>query len=129
MTPDYRQALRDLTCGTLDPADFSHRHHIGVAYEALQQGDFFDAARQVAAGIRALTERAGVPDKFNTTVTWAFLSLIAERMRTTAHADAADFIRRNPDLGSGAALDPWYSKPRLSSALARSIALLPDKPG
>ena len=128
MTPDYRRMLRDLADGTLDPAGFSHRHHIGIAYEALRSGDFFDAAHKVAAGIRALTERAGMPDKFNATVTWAFLSLIAERMRTTSHADADDFIRRNPDLGSATALIPWYSKHRLASELARSVALLPDKP-
>lgn len=128
MTPDHGRTLRSLMDGTLAPADFGHRDHVGVAYEALRQGDFFDAACRVASGIRSLTERAGVPGKFNATITWAFLSLIAERMGTTEHTDAEDFIRRNPDLGNGSALSPWYSRARLTSDLARSVALLPDRP-
>ena len=128
MHPDYREKLRRLTDGSLAPADFSHADHIGVAYEALSANDFFAAAEMIASAIRALTERAGVPGKFNATITLAFLSLIAERMATTDHTDAASFIERNADLASGAALAPWYSKRRLSSDLARSVALLPDRP-
>ena len=128
MTPDYRRTLRRLTDGTLDPAAFGHRDHVGVAYEALQQGDFFEATGRVAAGIRALAARAGAPDKFNATITWAFMSLIAERMLTSDCAGAEDFIRRNPDLSDGSVLARWYSKRRLTSDHARAVALLPDIP-
>ena len=128
MTPDYRRTLRHLADGTLDPAAFGHRDHVGVAYEALRQGDFFEATGRVAAGIRTLAERAGAPEKFNATITWAFMSLIAERMLTSDCADADDFIRDNPDLSDGSVLARWYSKQRLTSDLARAVALLPDRP-
>ena len=128
MTPDYFGKLQRMVAGTLDAGDFGHLDHVGVAYEALARHDFFDAAGVMASGIRNLAERAGVPDKFHATITWAFLSLIAERMRTTEHDGAADFIDRNPDIGSGGALAPWYSQQRLKSDLARSIVLLPDVP-
>lgn len=128
MPVNYREKLSRLTDGRLTPAEFGHTDHIGVAYEALLQSDFFDAAARVAAGIRTLADQAGVPEKFNATITWAFTSLIAERMHTTGHQDAADFIRRNPDLDRGTALAQWYSPERLSSDLARSVALLPERP-
>ena len=128
MPTDYGAMLRDLTSGTLSPDGFDHTDHVGVAFEALSRSDFFSAAAQIASGLRALAQRAGVPDKFNATVTWAFLSLIAERMGCSDHRDAADFIRRNPDLTERGALCLPYSAERLSSDLARSVALLPDQP-
>ena len=128
MAPDYFGKLQRMVAGTLDPGEFGHLDHVGVAYEALARHEFYDAAGIIASGIRNLAERAGAPDKFHATITWAFLSLIAERMQTTEHDSAADFIRRNPDIGNGSALAPWYTDQRLKSDLARSIALLPDIP-
>lgn len=119
--------LEALTSGNLDPDNFRHRDHIGVAYEALSRHDFFEAAARVASSIRKMAEMAGAPEKFNATITWAFLCLIAERMATTAHRDAEDFIAQNPDLTSGNVLKPWYSDQRLKSNLARSVVLLPDR--
>ncbi len=126
MSDDYFAKLRRLSAGTLDPSEFRHLDHIGVAYEALSRHDFFEAASAVATGIRALAEKAGAPHKFNATVTWAYLSLISERMRTTEHRSADDFIERNPDIAARGALAPWYSSKRLASDLARSTVLLPD---
>lgn len=119
--------LEALTSGNLDPDSFRHRDHIGVAYEALSRHDFFEAAARVASSIRRLAEKAGAPEKFNATITLAFMSLIAERMATTVYCDAEDFIVRNPDLACGGVLKPWYSDQRLKSDLARSILLLPDR--
>ena len=126
MNASYFGKLERLISGTLDPGDFGHLDHVGVTYEALARHEFFDAAYRVSSALRALAERAGVPEKFNATMTWAYLSLIAERMRTTEHRNAADFIDRNPDIVDRAALEPWYSPQRLKSDLARSIVLLPD---
>ncbi len=123
----YRAKLTKLLAGTLDPAGFSHLDHVGVAYEALARHDFFHAAAHVASGLQDVAGRAGAPEKFNATITWAFLSLIAERMATTDHLNAEEFISRNPDLAGGAALSPWYSQGRLKSAVARTVALLPDR--
>ena len=126
MNADYFGKLQRLISGTLDPVEFRHLDHIGVTYEALARHEFFDAAYRMSSALRALAERAGVPEKFNATMTWAYMSLIAERMRTTEHRNAAEFIDRNPDIASSAALEPWYSQHRLKSDLARSTVLLPD---
>jgi len=126
MTPNYKTKLLMLIDGTLAPQDFSHTDHIGVTYEALCRHDFFDALSIVANGIRDLTVRASVPGKFNATVTFAFVSIIAERMNTGDYENAADFINQNPNLTKKPLLAPWYSKTYLSSKLAHSIAVLPD---
>ena len=55
------------------------------------------------------------------------MSLIAERMQTSPHDNAADFLRRNVDLTESAILAMWYSRERITSPMARSIALLPDR--
>ena len=114
--------------GTLDPAAFSHRDHIAVACVMLRRDDFLEAAAKYGAGLKSLAARAGVPEKFNATITLAFLSLIAERMRTTDHSDFDDFIARNRDLLAKGVLEPWYSPERLGSDLARSVFLMPDGP-
>lgn len=127
MPDGYRSKLLRLVANDLDPADFAHRDHVGVAYEALAEHDFPEAVQRIYAGIRAMAERGGAPQKANATITWAFMSLIAERMGTTQHDDAADFISKNPDLCHASAVARWYSPDRLHSDLARSVALLPDR--
>lgn len=124
---DYYVKLKNLTTEQLTPDEFDHKDHVGVAYEALRRHDFFHAVAEVATGIQRLTEKAGAPEKFNATITSAFMSLIAERMETGDYKDAQDFIDHNPDLMRGSAIAHWYSKARLHSPLARTIVLLPDQ--
>jgi hypothetical protein len=113
---------------TLDPAAFSHRDHVAVACDMLGCYDFLEAAARYAESLKAPAAKAGVPEKFNATVTLAFLSLIAKRMRTAEHADCDDFIARNPDLLSKDVLEPWYAPERLRSDLARQVFLMPEAP-
>ena len=124
---DYSDKLRQLRAGTLDRKDFTHADHVGVTYETLARHDYVEAVRIISGGIRNLAAAAGDTSKFNATITVAFISLIAERMQTSAHDDAADFLKRNADLTGPAALAPWYTRERITSPMARSIALLPDR--
>ena len=123
--PDYADMLCQFERGALDPAGFRHADHVGVAYEALKRHGFFEALRIYADGLMALVEKAGVPEKFNATVTFVYMSLIAERMHRRPAANAADFLAANPDLLSSTVLER-YSKARLQDDLARKVALLPD---
>lgn len=126
MTDDrYRAMLASLVEGTLDPAGFSHRDHVGVAVAALRQHSFFEAMLVVAAGLQAMTQRAGVPEKFNATVTMASMSLIAERLEMTPCGSIDDFIERHADLLSPSLLRNAYPDERWTSDLARRIGLLP----
>ncbi len=124
---DYFDKLLQLRAGTLDPKDFTHADHVGVTYETLARHDYVEAVSIISGGIRNLAAAAGDTSKFNATITVAFISLIAERMQTSVHEGAADFLRRNADLTGPAVLARWYSRERMTSPMARSIALLPDR--
>jgi len=129
MTGRYRALLDQMAADTLQACDFGHREHIGVAWEAVGRLPFFEALALFARGIQGAAARAGAADKFHATVTLAFLSLIAERAGQGDYRDADDFIDANPDLQAPDVLAPWYSPDRLGMALARSVALMPDRRG
>lgn len=122
---DYKAMFENFERGEIDPGSFRHADHVGVAYEALRQYGFFKALQIYAQGLMALVEKAGVPEKFNATVTFAYMSAIAERMHRQPSVSAADFIAANPELLSGEALSR-YSPVRLQSNVARQVPLLPD---
>ena len=126
MTTDYAELTRSFEARDLDASAFRHVDHVGVAYEMLRNYDFLDATIKYAGSIHEIATKAGVPRKFNATITLAFLSLIAERMNTTQHVGYDDFISRNPDLLSKDVLAHWYSPERLQSDLARQVFLMPD---
>lgn len=125
---NFAAELDALIAGTLDPAGFRHETHIAVAFEALERFDFFKAYAVLSDGLNQAARRAGVPHRFSATVTFAFLSEIAERRAQAAYADAASFVAENPDLASRTFLTSRYSPARLDSQLARTVPLLPDLP-
>jgi hypothetical protein len=122
---DYKTMLERFQRGEIDPGCFRHADHVGVAYEALARHGFFKALQIYADGLMALVEKAGVPEKFNATVTFAYMSVIAERMQSAPAESAENFIAANPEILSGNVLSR-YSKARMQSDLARNVALLPD---
>ncbi len=118
--------LNDLIGDRLDPAAFSHRDHVAAAVAALDRHEFFEALSLYAGGLRRLTERAGVPEKFNATITMCFMSLVAEAMAASEDKDADKLIKAHPELQNMSALGVRFKKGRLSSEAARRVGLLPD---
>lgn len=121
----------------VDPSTFGHADHVRVAYDMLNKYGFMDAALKYGENIDAIATKAGAAGKFNTTITFAFMSLIAERMALDKPVDQAadqagdydDFIFRNQDLLSKDMLGKLYSPGRLQSNTACKIFLMPDLPG
>jgi hypothetical protein len=120
----YAEKLAQLDAGTLDPAAFSHRDHVGAAIAALQQGDFYDALARLSRGLQRLTLAAGVPEKFNATVTFAFLSVIAE-IEPQPGQDIDTLIDCHPDIMRPSVLKTLYSDSRMQSDIARRVPVLP----
>ncbi|WP_395377737.1 hypothetical protein [Marinicella sp. W31] len=106
--------------------NFGHHDHIAVAYELLKKYDFLKVIEIYSRCIKTIAGHAGVPDKFNLTLTLAFLSVIAERMEKDQEPNFVAFIRTNEDLLRDNPLNKYYSKKRLSSERARHYFLLPD---
>ena len=110
---------------TLDPADFRHAQHVQLAHARLLKYDFVDATTIYANGIRTIAAKHGAGDKFNVTITYAFLGLIAQRMAKSTATTHADFVAKNPDLLSKDLLTQWYTDAQLNSDTARTLFLMP----
>ena len=126
MTLDYRELTRSFEACDVDAGGFTHADHVGVAYEMLRLYDFLDASVRYSNCIKTIVTNAGAARKFNTTITLAFLSLIAERIETTVHDSYEEFVDKNPDLFEANVMLKWYTPARLKSDLARAVFLLPD---
>ena len=121
------QLLRRFERLEFEPGTFRHADHVQTGYDMSGRYDFVDACARFASTIRAMAESAGVPEKYNATITIAFLSLIAERRSQSDSRDLGSFLASNPDLLEKDLLKSWYSEERLNSPLAREQFLLPNK--
>jgi hypothetical protein len=126
MSTEYAELARSFEACDIDASAFGHVDHVGVAYEMLRSYDFLTASMKYSDCINTIATKAGAARKFNTTITLAFLSLIAERMQTNPHDSYDEFISNNQDLVTGNPLEKLYSPERLRSDLARTVFLLPD---
>jgi len=111
----------------LSPAEFGHRQHVQVAFEMLHKYSYLDACARYANAIDTMTTNVGTAEKLNVTITFAFLSLIAERVHRNPKLDFEAFLAQNPDLLSKNSLDKWYSSDELRSDFARTHFLLPSR--
>lgn len=127
MSRNYSEFLSSFERCDIDAKAFGHVDHIGVGYEMLRKYEFLDACLKYSNCINSIATKAGAADKFNVTITLAFLSLIAERMQSSSYASFDSFIDENSDLLSGNPLAKWYTKERLGSELAQLVFLMPDK--
>lgn len=111
----------------ISASDFRHHDHVHVAFEMLERYQFIEACSRYSATIRSMAESVGAAEKFNVTITLAFMSLIAERKGRCASRDPDAFLESNADLLDSRVLQRWYSKERLTSSTARLQLLLPDR--
>ena len=115
--------------GRIDPEAFDQEAHVHVAWLYLQKYELYDAIGRFTAALRRLTEKLGVADKYNETISWFFMLLIDERRSPDDGDDWRRFRRRNRDLLSsqGAILRRYYHKHTLASERAKRVFVLPDR--
>lgn len=128
MNTDFSNLAHQFEAHVIDPSEFRHIDHIGVAYEMFHTHGFLTTLIKFSEAIESIATKAGVPEKFKVTITLAFLSVIAERIHRTEHNNFDEFIERNKDLLSKSLLEKLYSAERLDSDLARKVFLLPACP-
>lgn len=115
--------------GEVDPAGFSHREHLRMAFEMLRVYDFPQSVLYYSRALQQMTARMGRPEIFHQTVTVAFLALVAEALETGMYADFDAFVTAHPQLLDRGVLMRWYAPERLQSAAARRSFLLPQGGG
>ena len=119
--------LEQFELATLDPATFTHRDHIRLAWLLLRRSGLPSTLEAYRQGLRRLTARAGRPEAYHETITFAFVLLIHGSMDTT-DGSFDQFAKRNPALFSKPSLlDGWYQPATLGSSDARERFVLPDR--
>jgi len=128
VTRECSELLSQFEALEVNAEEFGHRQHVQVAYEMLQKYSYLKACTRYANVINTIATKAGAPEKFNVTITLAFLSLIAQRMHETGERSSfEEFLKKNEDLLSAKVLDRWYSSEQLQSEFARTHFLLPGE--
>lgn len=125
MGHSVEEEIAALEAGELDPAVFPHREHVRLGFEILSRHRFAEAAARMSRGLTRLAAKGGHPEKYNETITIAFLAVIAERKARGACSNWPEFIAANRELLDKDFLQRWYSREELASDLARSTFLLP----
>ena len=110
------------------PGDFGHREHVRLAFAMLDGADFGDAAVRFRRALRSFANAVGADAKYHETLTWAYLSLVNERMQTAAFASSFELLAAHPDLldHRNGALATLYDVAAITaSPLARRAFVLP----
>lgn len=109
---------------------FHHADHVRMAFLYLCRYPALEALQRFSASLARFASAHGKPELYHETITWAFLLLIRERMaRAGGQLTWAEFSASNRDLltWKDNVLRKYYRDETLSSALARSTFLLPDR--
>jgi hypothetical protein len=129
MTLDDETYLARFHARTLGPEFFDHRGHLRMAWLHLRHFHVEEATARVCEGVRDLATKFGAPEKFNYTLTEAFMRIVARRMREHEDDGFEAFLQRNADLLTDAkgVVARHYSDERLHSAPARATWIGPDR--
>ena len=109
---------------SLSPAALGHREHVCLAWTYLHRAPFGEAGDRFCASLRRFAEAHGKATLFHATISWAYLTLIHERLTTDPFER---FAESNPDLFDHAsgALRRIYDDETLASERARRVFVLP----
>lgn len=106
---------------------FGHREHVHLTWLAVRRCGRPAAIEVVSAGIRHTARYAGVPQKYNATVSRAWVEVIAHHARVSPTDDFDSFAAVNPELLDKRLLNRFYSSARLAGGEARTGWVLPDR--
>lgn len=113
------------------PADatFSHREHVLVTWHLFHRYAATRVIEVLRDGLKAVAASRGKPERYHETITWAFATMIHERLaRMDSDATWEEFAARNEDLFEWeTSIARFYSREALDSDLARRVFVLPDR--
>jgi hypothetical protein len=106
---------------------FGHREHINLAFTAIRRYGLPEATAKVCGWIQQLTAYQRVPQKYNHTVSRAWLEIVAGHVAEDPDcANFANFADRYPALLDKRLLSRHYRSATLASAQARRDWIAPD---
>ena len=106
---------------------FGHREHINLAFWAVRRYGMPDATGRICAWLRQLTAYQRVPQKYNHTISRAWMELVAHHVAADPGCtDFPAFADRYPALLDKRLLSRHYQSATLASAQARRGWVEPD---
>ncbi|MDX6276018.1 MAG: hypothetical protein QOJ72_146 [Nocardioidaceae bacterium] len=105
---------------------FGHREHVLLTWLAIQRCGTAEAVELISEGIQRTARYAGAPQKYNATVSRAWVELTAHHMREAPGESFEQLIGRNPGLLDKRLLTRFYSSRTLASPAARERWTEPD---
>jgi hypothetical protein len=126
---DDAQLLSAFESATLPKTSFRHREHLRAAFIFLAgHTGFGEGAAAFRKALRRFAETHGITHVLHETLTWAYLSLVNERMKGRRYDDSRAFLAAWPDLldHRGGALSRYYDIDAITaSPIARERFVLP----
>jgi hypothetical protein len=108
---------------------FKHREHIRAGFVALSKStDLAEGALRFRRALKQFAHAHGADQKYNETLTWAYLVLIHERIHRGQFDSSQQFLAAYPELLShrGGILGRYYDLAAVTrSPVARRLFLLP----
>ncbi len=107
---------------------FKHREHLRASFVALSKSaDLAEGALRFRRALKRFAHAHGADQKYNETMTWAYLVLIHERMHRGEFESSSQFLAAYPELlNHRGILGRYYDLETLTrSPLARRLFLLP----
>jgi hypothetical protein len=127
-TPSVSEVVRAFEERRTVRGSLNHREHVMIGWHYARTRPAPQALAELARGIQELAVALGKEGLYHETLTWAWFSLIRERLeRVGADASWEEFEKASPDLLSGAAIFDLYDRETLNSPLARRVFLMPDR--
>ena len=121
--PPFSELMGEVMSG----ADrFGHRQHVHLTWLAVRRCGTAGAIRLVSDGIQGIARYAGAPQKYNATVSRAWVELVGHHAGQSNTADFGTFTDQYPALLNKKLLSHFYSSLALASGAARTSWLEPD---
>jgi len=105
---------------------FGHRQHVHLTWLAVRRYGTDAAIGIVSDGIQRTARYAGAPQKFNATVSRAWVELVGHHADHTETAEFDGFVHQHPALLDKKLLTRFYRPSTLASDPARTGWVEPD---
>lgn len=117
----------DLMAEVMASADrFGHRQHVHLTYLAVRRHGTSAAIEMVSDGIQEVARYANAPQKYNATVSRAWVELVGHHAEHDEAGDFEAFAEHNAALFDKRLLTRFYRPTTLAGAEARTGWVAPD---
>ncbi len=127
--PASKDTVEAFERGEVILPNLDHEAHIYVAWAYLQVMPLVETMARFPAAVRRIAIADGDAEKYNETITVAYLLLLSERIGAASDHDWARFRSENSDLfvWPGGVLGELYSTETLHSSEAKDRFVAPDR--